>query len=802
MDTHQPGSGAPKGDHTGYGMAETDRAQPTDRILRIIQRISSLPLVDLALHHFDTPDSPEGHSLLVTMVVNNVSTLRPDLGEPQLARLATHAVVRHPSTLLSYLVDTGELKAFAVQALASRPVSLQAKLVCPMDTPYLITDISLREQLGQLQFTPALELRRIITPFLQCFYPGNWEVLEQVIRRAADSLLQAFITDPGALHSYLVNQQQLCPFSPPRWINLSDIPKPYDEPDDDWDTEEELEGDRYFCPLTAMGWELDEFMALTSEQQKRMVMSKLPRELTPIMDDEIAAQVMHELREMEPQSIVGALEPTLFFQLVEHTKKKGMDTTQHRVPSPGPRKYRYRFRLETLTRGGHSWEGKSAGTLLRHWLNGWIPLFLASGFEFTLTTRPLERDSQTITILSPSGIPSAEILETFTLDPVIRRKVLVKFDIWFVTDCGDVSNNGAQSFVRSSEFTQLYNTEVKGNAIWSLKMERLIFGFVPCIMLERSLMRDEDARIKLELQARTDPRLNIDPSLYEVEWITIRTQARRTQVMAKCIVTDSNHHSLVSKLWTAITGRDAIQHPVTFDYSALIIPHPQMDQFDQELNQAIVRHMGFLHTTTSVLFTDLPNRNPFIHVPTLALLGGFPGINTDTIVTLLTQGVLTGPDGSQLKSPVTRVTTDRNYTRLYLHGNRSQAEQLIRFAQGLLPILPLWMEHDIPDIKLDTKEAEKSLHITHAAITAATSTTETTHTSGTTATPTGLATAPQTDLDTRHDNLDTTDHANLRIATLETKFDQIISILSHGLIHPRISRWSHVHASQTAGYSG
>jgi len=230
---------------------------------------------------FHTPHTSDGKSLLVTMLVNKSYSIDNTLSDSQLARIAAHAATRHPTQLLLYLSDPDEATKFIDIARATRPIRLCENTVCPMDTPYLIEEQALRDQLGQIDSAHPSELRRLITPFLQCFYPGNWEVLEQAIRTLTDEQLPDVISTPGALHQYFLKGDYVCPFSPPRWVSLSRTVWDREPPahwEDEFEEEDDEDDNTTDCihPIMELGYTDDEFYALTPEQQRKVVLAKLP----------------------------------------------------------------------------------------------------------------------------------------------------------------------------------------------------------------------------------------------------------------------------------------------------------------------------------------------------------------------------------------------------------------------------------------------------------------------------------------------------------------------------------------------
>ncbi len=697
----------------GHPQLEMDKTSSTDFIDDHAWAIYHKQWDSVTIKDFESPYSSDGKSLLLTMVVNQALAHTPGLTDSQLARIATHAAVRDPLYLLRCLTEESTASQFVDAALATRPIRLEEHTVCPMDTPYLISDSSLRDQLGSVDTTPPSDLRRICTPFLQCFYPANWEILEQSVRRITDSHLAHMISIPGALHDYFIQQQVECPFDPPRWVSLSHL-RLGDAPDD-WEEGSEMDDETchvddtsdYICPITEMGYTQETFDRLTPEQQKRTVLAKLPSSLATLISPVMLRWVMTEMRDMATPSIRGALEPSIFRQIL-NTAPQDNTTTSSGINST----YAYRFRIQNAGKGSPAWTDTSPGRLLRHWLRGWIPMFKSSDFRFTLTRQPSDSTQDPIEINALVDIPMDSVLEHYAFDTQIKKGKIIQFDIWFTSDCEDINNNGARSFLRNAELQDNYSKEVRGNFIWSMKMERLPLGLVPCIMLERSLLRDHDDKIEHELHDRAKAS-SLDIPRFAVAWITIGTSAKTTQVMIKCILASPTDHQRVSKLWTTFQGGTDEQYPTTFDYRPLVIPHPRTPAFDQELNQTIARHLTYIKSLTHTILLGLPSLDPFTHIPNVTLLSGLPdGQNKLTMAHLLCHGVVDMKDGLQLHSTVGRISIDMQGSRIYLHGLRTDAAKLLSFTREIAQILPTWLEDEHLEVKLDTSDADRASHST------------------------------------------------------------------------------------------
>lgn len=239
-------------------------------------------------------------------------------------------------------------------------------------------------------------------------------------------------------------------------------------------------------------------------------------------------------------------------------------------------------------------------------------------------------------------------------------------------------------------------------------MERKIVGWIPCIMLEGSLVRDDDTKIKAEITSRSNLEPPIPTSWYEVEWTTLQTTGEK-QAAAKCIVSKPEHYKDVSRLWTITRTQDEDLYLVTNAYKTLVIPHPQTAQFDQELNQAMARHMSYAYLLTFVLITGITPCDPFVLVPSTPMMSGLKdGDNEISMARLLMTGASTLPDNQVLKSPIVRVATERDGTRLFLYSYRTEASKLIQFAKQVLYFLPHWLQTDLPALKLDCRDADRA----------------------------------------------------------------------------------------------
>ena len=699
------------GTSTTAPRVEMLKTTPTESMNTLLRRLREKDPTQITLADFTTKDSNDGKSVLITSLVNCIAALRPELGEAQWARIAAHAAIHHPSYLHEAYLDGDTAIKLSKSFLATRPMRLESKQLCPTDTPYLIVDTGLREHLGQLESTPSSELRRIITPFLQCFYPSDWELLEQTIRTAPDTQLQEFILSPGAMHEYFEGTNQRCAFDPPQWLSFASREQQGEKPSQitthgssDESDDDSVDSADLLHPLREMRIEQVEFDRLPPEIQKKKILAVFPTRMAQILPADVFGYMIVMLSEMNASSIHGAMDPLTFHRLTGHAKKTAIKAAEL---TPAPQVFHYRFRVQQLGKGYRSWANASASAILQSWVKAWIPMFAASRYTLALTKRPSDRHAQAIDLATLQDTPTQQLLDSYVYN-VVRTKQgqLYQFDFWILTECPDVTNNGAQSFARSQERSLAYQDAIRKAAIWSMKMERFPQGYSPCIFLGNSLLKDDERIIKEEILLRTgfQPR---NEDVFHVEWMTISTKSEQAHTMAHCIVTKPEDHQTVSKLGALLHPIQDVAFSITAEYQPLVLPLRRGPEDDQELSQAIARHQEYTRALTQVSIKDLPRTSICHYIPPDSGMEGIPSEHDATIAYLVMHGTIVMDDGTKMSSPVTRVNTDSKRTRLFLYAPRTSAGQLVLFVRGIYRLLVRWYEEDISHATLDIQEAEK-----------------------------------------------------------------------------------------------
>lgn len=83
------------GDIAGGIRLEMQKSIPSEVMERMLRRLQGIEPTQIKLQDFITQDSNDGKSILLTLMVNFIVALRPELGETQWAWIAAHAASVH-----------------------------------------------------------------------------------------------------------------------------------------------------------------------------------------------------------------------------------------------------------------------------------------------------------------------------------------------------------------------------------------------------------------------------------------------------------------------------------------------------------------------------------------------------------------------------------------------------------------------------------------------------------------------------------------------------------------------------------
>lgn len=675
--------------------AELEMTLPSKRIIEREQHLRKNPPRKLSWDDFYIEDSSDGTSLLLSRLIEEISSIHTDLTPFQTARLAAHATVHHPLRLLEYLRNTSALNTFVIESLSTHPIDpTEPYYLCPLLTPYLVPDDTLRNKMGDYKSLTDEDSRDILGYYVDCFYPANYREMMAHIQGLSSLELEMMICDKGALTTEFDKIATMAPnFTPPEWIDLTAIII-HDHPETT-----HLSSTPTFDPFHHIGIPRNTFLSMPPEEQKQTAMARLPHALVSITTMDTILSILTTLRDTPATKMADFLSSDNLANLLQPKR-----TTQTL----------YRYRIQKIRGKTNALWKSGPGALLSHWLQLSLPLILPK-YSFTLLKSPHPNDQDAIPFHSAKTIPEANSLATYTTDTHTERSTdqLTQFDFWFSTSCSDISPIIPKPSHKTTDYAhQTYLANLSRVAIRATRLEFFPANMDLCAVMIGSTSRDFDSRIKTELVERLGPQY--DPSSTTISWMSIRTRLDRYSTMAQCILAPPEHATDIRELVTRATP-PLPHHYVTHTYSIVAIPPVHDPSYDTVMAQTITSQVSNLESTTSVSFVNLNSCDPFTLIPPLALMAGTdPTItNQETMASLITTGKISLPDGSTLSSPVTKIATDMAGTRLFLFAPKSQADTLITFAGQILTLMPTWTNQTDKIIQLDPSEARRSLRETH-----------------------------------------------------------------------------------------
>ena len=160
-----------------------EQLQPSQAMYTLAQTLFKKELKDWEMQDFYTPGSSDGTLILVSAFVDYAaSTLKTEMSISQQLTLSRVAIATAPQRLLEYFKDPFKAMHFMEWALnkSGDLPPVMEPLLCPMDTPNLITDEEVKAKIkdGDL---PLEEQATVIGAFVNCYYPKNVTMLMEVV---------------------------------------------------------------------------------------------------------------------------------------------------------------------------------------------------------------------------------------------------------------------------------------------------------------------------------------------------------------------------------------------------------------------------------------------------------------------------------------------------------------------------------------------------------------------------------------------------------------------------------------------
>lgn len=257
--------------------------RPSSAMYSLAQTLFKKDVKDWELNDLHTPGSSDGTSILVSAFVDYAaSTLRTEMSMSQQFSLARIAIGTAPPRLLEYIKDPWKAMTFMEWALNKKvktPPMLES-LLCPIDTPNLITDEKIKEKIedGNL---PLEEQAIVIKVFVRCYYPKHASMIMETISTLSQEILKGYIEIPGKIEREMRKMNKPLCFSPPKWYRLSLHPETVIHATPRQPTEEKKEtreGLQISAPDVALKlkMETDELVKLPPQKIRTAILTAIP----------------------------------------------------------------------------------------------------------------------------------------------------------------------------------------------------------------------------------------------------------------------------------------------------------------------------------------------------------------------------------------------------------------------------------------------------------------------------------------------------------------------------------------------
>ena len=664
--------------------------KPTKSMLDLAEQITSKPYTTLKTADIVTPDSSEGITVAVAILMEMIKGhILPTGSKTQMHNLAHFLMATSTESLLYYLRDGDALGEFVHNRINRTdnilPPFDETKLH-PYKTRSLVNDQDLWRRTEEWNRT---DHACIILPFIQRFYPTETAAVRTAIQSGKlDTHLRDMIMVPGYFTSYWHAKGGDTTFAPPLWVDLHKETEQTNSVSllggsfDDDECPDMLDG---FAPLNHMGKPAEDILRMTPANQKKQALTTLPNILKQLLSIESAANIMIKLAQTPETDFPTCLSPEGFQQCLQGAKQ---ETEQ----PENTQEYRIRIRVRQ-ERGRAS---SNIGEVARNWLLAVRDLVNRLKIPMRIISPPHAHAQQDIIV--GNDIPDSEILGGYT---VKMRQSAEKgtFDIWCVTPCATWGKHRFQ-YDATDAATAYYKT-LETQGIMVADEESYPVELIPCVALVGSTNRDRNDLIKAEFGAQLE-RAGLDTTPFSVIWCSLRNAGNRS-VMIKCIATTEEHKDAVVQMFQNIrTASITAFYPVTYLYAINIIPDSQDDKRMQEITEIIMSQRSREEDTIWVALIGLNNQDPFVFHP----------LEKDgrTSRYTLAEKILTGweqdDDMEASATPVRNITADDTLTRCYLLAFKEDAEELIRYAKRIAPLFAGWVG-STSEVRVLTGVAEK-----------------------------------------------------------------------------------------------
>ena len=654
------------------------------------------------MQDINTPGSSDGTSILISAFVDYAaSTLKTEMSISQQLTLSRVAIATAPQRLLEYFKDPFKAMHFtewALQRNGNLPPVLEP-LLCPIDTPNLITDEEVLAKIvdGDL---PLEEQAIVIEAFVKCYYPKHVNMIMDVVAGLPQTSRRVYIECPGKIEREMKGMNKPLHFSPPKWYRLSLHPEVVIQTTPRQSATEGTE--RMKLEISAadvagkLKLQIDDLIKLPLDRLRTEILKAIPM----IFEDRISRsgcsdtfKYFESLPSNEIYRFLGREAPT-----EEAEAAKEVKVTQI---------FRYLVRLEhKAKKEGGTWT-ESAEEILRAWINAIHPILRTRRESLILSMHFLAQEAVDRLILTtPFLLEGEEIRRHMTA--TTQSAELSQLDVWIKSSCDhlqDITNE-------SDALTDEYETAMSNRDTIVKYRSRMPDSLLPMVMIGGSIETAADETIEEEFFDRLlMAGINREEvPEYHIENTELSTLDGSSFDRIKCIVAArQDAQRLQDMIVRVTTPADRSRYLATRDYKYTVIGYPPTEASDKAVRDVLRDHKLFKASLVRTSIYGFTGIDPFMDVPknTKDLCTREVSKNEDkkTVAYFLLTMKMRGKDGGSKSTPVTRVSTNKANTKIYLYAPKTEAEDLVLFTKEVMNLMSLWYPNMNLKLKGDLVEA-------------------------------------------------------------------------------------------------
>ena len=682
---------------------ETNPVQlrPSQNMYTFAQTLFKKDVKNWEIQDITTPGSSDGTSILISAFVDYAaSTLKAEMSISQQLTLSRVAIATAPQRLLEYFKDPFKARHFMEWALrrSGNLPPVMEPLLCPIDTPNLITDAKVLEKIedGDL---PLEEQAIAIEAFVKCYYPKNVNMIMDVVAGLPQTSRREYIECPGKIEREMRRMNKPLSFSPPKWYRLSLHPEVVIQPTPRQSTTEGNE--RMKLEISALDvagklrLQVDDLVQLPTDRLRTEILKAIPM----IFEDRISRagcsdtfKYFESLPSDEIYRFMGREAPTKKEEAAKEVK-----VTQI---------FRYLIRLEHIAKKeGGTWT-ESAEEILRAWINAIHPILRTRGESLMLSMHFLAQEAVDRLILTTPFLLEGEEIRKHTT-AILQSTGLSQFEVWIKLSCDylqDITNG-------NDSLTDEHETAMRSRSIIVKYRSRMLDSLLPVAMIGGSIETAADETIEEEFFDRLlMAGINSEEvPEYHIENTELSTLDGSSSDRIKCIVAAKQDAQRLQEMIARVaTPADRSRYLATRDYKYTAIGYPPTEASDKAVRDVLQDHQLFKASLVRTSLYGFTRVDPFMDVPksTKDLCTRVVSRNEDkTVAYFLLTMKMRNKDGGSKSTPVTRVSTNKAGTKIYLYAPKTEAEDLVLFTKEVMNLMRIWYTNANLKLKGDLVEA-------------------------------------------------------------------------------------------------